>query len=134
MKFSLEVTTHFHQYFLPILNENSVDFNKILKSKSNINTEAVENTEYPQMSAHSFPHMQGYPYQPPKAFVPPPKKTVEYQPVFSPLPVEVLYSEANDGEITIEVEPTSGLRKLVTAIDISSLYKEKRNKAIQLAK
>lgn len=48
--------------------------------------------------------------------------------------VEVLYSEQNDGEITIEVEPTNGLRKLVTAIDISSLYKEKRNKAILLAK
>ena len=48
--------------------------------------------------------------------------------------VEVLYSEINDGEITIEIEPTSGLRKLVTVVDISSLYKEKRNNAIFLAK
>lgn len=68
-----------------------------------------------------------------KKFVPP-DKAMKYQSAFRPPAVEVLYSEANDGEITIEVEPTSGLRKLVTAIDISSLYKEKRNKSIQLAK
>lgn len=48
--------------------------------------------------------------------------------------VEILYSEQSDGDITIEIEPVNGLRKLVTAIDISSLYKEKRNKAILLAK
>lgn len=46
----------------------------------------------------------------------------------------ILYSEQGDGEITIEVEQSNGLRKLVTAIDISSLYKEKKNKAILLAK
>lgn len=61
-------------------------------------------------------------------------KMPEYQGQGPIAGVEVLYSETNDGEITIEIEPTSGLKKLVTAIDISSLYKEKRSNAIQLAK
>lgn len=69
---------------------------------------------------------------------PPMKQKPAFQPQPQPPPsvegVERLYSEGNDGEITIEIEPSSGLRKLVTAIDISSLYKEKRNNAIQLAK
>ena len=88
------------------------------------------------MVMHSTPSMNQMPmYQDTsgKKFVPP-EKAMEYQSAYRPPAVEVLYSEANDGEITIEVEPTSGLRKLVTAIDISSLYKEKRNKSIQLAK
>ena len=71
-----------------------------------------------------------------RAQYPRPKNKIPYQmpPPALMASVEVLYSETNDGEITIEVEPSSGLRKLVTAIDISSLYKEKRNNAIQLAK
>ena len=62
------------------------------------------------------------------------KQSFQQRPPPSVEGVERLYSESNDGEITIEIEPSSGLRKLVTAIDISSLYKEKRNNAIQLAK
>ena len=88
------------------------------------------------MTMHQTPsmsHMQMYQDPNGKKYIPQ-EKVMEYQSVFKPPAVEVLYSEANDGEITIEVEPTSSLRKLVTAIDISSLYREKRNKAIQLAK
>lgn len=85
------------------------------------------------MSMHPPPGM--YPFQE-QSVKQAPKipKVPDYQTVYNTGGVEVLYSENNDGEITIEVEPSSGLHKLVTAIDISSLYKEKRNKAIQLAK
>jgi hypothetical protein len=75
---------------------------------------------------------QPYPYPEKKVYKSP--KMPEFQSQGPIAGVEVLYSESNDGEITIEIEPTSGLKKLVTAIDISSLYKEKRNNAIQLAK
>lgn len=88
---------------------------------------------YKQINVHPPNPMQGYPDPNMKKF-PKANKKVEMQNMYKPMGVEVLYSENNDGEITIEVEPTSGLHKLVTAIDISSLYKEKRNKAIQLAK
>ena len=60
-----------------------------------------------------------------------PKKIPFAPPIVTPS-VETLYSESNDGEITIEIDPISGVRKLVTAVDISSLYKEKRLNAIQL--
>ena len=46
---------------------------------------------------------------------------------------EVLYSEEGDGEITIEVDKSSNKVKLVTCVDISTLYKEKRSKAMDLA-
>lgn len=94
------------------------------------------------MMGHHTQGMPSYPsqsmkqYQPPTSSPPqvPQPKMAEYQNVYYSGGVEVLYSENNDGEITIEIEPSSGLHKLVTAIDISSLYKEKRNKAIQLAR
>lgn len=46
---------------------------------------------------------------------------------------EVLYSEEGDGEIRIERDPLTGTSKLVTIVDIGTLYKEKRSKAILMA-
>ena len=47
---------------------------------------------------------------------------------------DVLYSEENDGEILIEYSPKMKDLQLITCIDISTLYKEKRGKAIDIAK
>lgn len=86
----------------------------------------------PAYSPQNMKQYQPHASSPPQA--PPQPKMADYQNMYYTGGVEVLYSENNDGEITIEIEPSSGLHKLVTAIDISSLYKEKRNKAIQLAR
>ena len=83
---------------------------------------------------HGPPPMHKYPEHNMKGYMKPNKEPEFQQNMYNMSGVEVLYSENNDGEITIEIEPSSALHKLVTAIDISSLYKEKRNKAIQLAK
>lgn len=47
---------------------------------------------------------------------------------------EILYFEQGDGEIFVYFDPRSQLSKLVTCIDITSLYKEKRGKAITIIK
>lgn len=48
---------------------------------------------------------------------------------------DILYSEAGDGEILIEtLSPQEGGQlRLITCVDISTLYKEKRTKAIEIA-
>jgi len=48
---------------------------------------------------------------------------------------DILYSEEGDGEILIEtLSPEEGGNlRLITCIDISTLYKEKRSKAIEIA-
>ena len=48
--------------------------------------------------------------------------------------IQTLYSEDGDGSIYIETDPFSNKKTLVTYIDISTLYKEKRAKSIVLAK
>ena len=49
---------------------------------------------------------------------------------------DILYSEEGDGEILVEtLSPEEGGQlRLITCVDISTLYKEKRNKAIEIAK
>lgn len=49
---------------------------------------------------------------------------------------DILYSEEGDGEILVETLPPKdgGHLRLITCVDISTLYKEKRNKAIDIAK
>ena len=49
---------------------------------------------------------------------------------------DILYSEEGDGEILVESLPDGqgGHLRLVTCVDISTLYKEKRIKAIEIAK
>ena len=49
---------------------------------------------------------------------------------------DILYSEEGDGEILVETLPADlgGHLRLITCIDISTLYKEKRVKAIEIAK
>ncbi len=49
---------------------------------------------------------------------------------------DILYSEEGDGEILVESLPDEqgGHLRLVTCVDISTLYKEKRIKAIEIAK
>ena len=51
-------------------------------------------------------------------------------------PFDILYSEEGDGEILIETLPPKegGHLRLITCVDISTLYKEKRSKAIEIAK
>ena len=48
---------------------------------------------------------------------------------------DILYSEEGDGEILVEqmADPANELQ-LITCIDISTLYKEKRTKAIDIAR
>lgn len=48
---------------------------------------------------------------------------------------DILYSEEGDGEILIEtLSPAlGGQLRLITCVDISTLYKEKRQKAIEIA-
>lgn len=50
--------------------------------------------------------------------------------------IDLLYSEEGDGEILVETLPPKdgGHLRLITCIDISTLYKEKRSKAIEIAK
>lgn len=45
-----------------------------------------------------------------------------------------MYAEEGDGAIHIETDKKSGARTLVTIVDISTLYKEKRAKSVSLAK
>ena len=45
---------------------------------------------------------------------------------------EVLYFEPGDGEIFIYYDSINKLQKMVTCIDISTLFKEKRAKAIAI--
>jgi hypothetical protein len=49
---------------------------------------------------------------------------------------DLLYSEEGDGEILIEtMSPKEGGHlRLITCVDISTLFKEKRSKAIDIAK
>lgn len=47
--------------------------------------------------------------------------------------LDLLYSEEGDGEILIELDKQKRVLKLITCIDISTLYKEKRTKAIEMA-
>ncbi|CDW74718.1 phosphatidylinositol-4-phosphate 5- [Stylonychia lemnae] len=47
---------------------------------------------------------------------------------------DILYSEEGDGEILVEKSPDQKELQLITCIDISTLYKEKRTKAIDIAK
>jgi hypothetical protein len=47
---------------------------------------------------------------------------------------DILYSEEGDGEILVETMPPDNHLRLITCIDISTLYKEKRAKAIEIAK
>lgn len=49
---------------------------------------------------------------------------------------DILYSEEGDGEILIEtMQPKDGGHlRLITCVDISTLYKEKRIKAVEIAK
>jgi hypothetical protein len=46
---------------------------------------------------------------------------------------DILYSEKGDGEILIEFDQDRNQLKLITCVDISTLYKEKRAKAIEMA-
>ena len=48
----------------------------------------------------------------------------------------MLYSEEGDGEILVEtMHPEEGGQlRLISCVDISTLYKDKRNKAIEIAK
>ena len=48
--------------------------------------------------------------------------------------IQSLYSEEGDGSIFIETDKLSGKKQLVTMIDISTLYKEKRAKSVSLAR
>ena len=47
--------------------------------------------------------------------------------------LDVLYSERGDGEILLDFDPENKSMLLITCIDISTLYKEKRIKAIEMA-
>lgn len=49
---------------------------------------------------------------------------------------DLLYSEEGDGEILVETLPPEegGQLRLITCVDISTLYKDKRTKAIEIAK
>jgi len=47
---------------------------------------------------------------------------------------DILYSEEADGEILVEHSSSDNQLNLITCIDISTLYKEKRTKAIEIAK
>jgi hypothetical protein len=47
---------------------------------------------------------------------------------------EILYFEQGDGEIFIWADPQASQLKMVTCIDITSLYKEKRGKALAIIK
>lgn len=44
-----------------------------------------------------------------------------------------MYFESGDGEIFVYYDPFTKMHKMVTCIDISSLFKEKRTKAISIA-
>jgi hypothetical protein len=46
---------------------------------------------------------------------------------------EILYFEPNDGEIFIYFDDKAQISKMVTCIDISTLFKEKKAKAINIA-
>lgn len=46
--------------------------------------------------------------------------------------IDVLYFEPGDGEIFVYFDPQTNIPKMVTCIDISTLYKEKRTKAITI--
>lgn len=48
--------------------------------------------------------------------------------------IQNLYSEEGDGSIFIETDKVSGKKQLITVVDISTLYKEKRMKSVTLAK
>ena len=47
---------------------------------------------------------------------------------------DILYSEEGDGEILIEENEEDRHLRLITCIDISTLYKEKRSKAVEMAR
>jgi serine/threonine protein kinase len=47
---------------------------------------------------------------------------------------ETLYYEAGDGEIFVYYDSVANMQKMVTCIDISTLFKEKRAKAITITK
>ena len=46
---------------------------------------------------------------------------------------DILYSEKDDGEILIDRPREGDNLRLITCVDISTLYKEKRTKAIEMA-
>lgn len=45
---------------------------------------------------------------------------------------ETLYYEPGDGEIFVYYDDVANIQKMVTCIDISTLFKEKRAKAIAI--
>jgi serine/threonine protein kinase len=58
----------------------------------------------------------------------------QIRPVNKGVIVQNLYSEEGDGSIFIETDKISGKKQLITVVDISTLYKEKRMKSVTLAK
>jgi serine/threonine protein kinase len=62
---------------------------------------------------------------------PPPLPTSVYSSYYRNI-TEVLYYEQNDGEVFIYFDSLQGRKKLVTCIDVSSLFQEKKDKAFAI--
>ena len=88
---------------------------------------------YP-LNMYSYPPMGYSPYhgQMLPAMPQLPVKCSPYS-IHFPTKTETLYYDDGDGEIFIFYDATLGINKVMTCIDISTLYKEKRGKAIALA-
>ena len=64
------------------------------------------------------------------------KDNFRHRPLLYPLKrgnFDILYSEEGDGEILVEYSEETAQLNLITCVDISTLYKEKRQKAIDMA-